>query len=158
MGTTSKAAGLPGMESVTGKTKVAQSAPPPCSGPNVHTTLQSGAEAANHVLASRLPGQGIPASTGQQTAEDSSLGQQQSKPSEQALQSKAPTASAMHGQAASGAAPANSHADTVMEEAAQEKLADTTPWTSTSLAGGLMGNMKHLEAVSQQLAFLPMID
>ena len=145
--TTGKLAGLPDTQAAKLKTKVAQSAVTPSYG---QTTLESWEPAVNHELASCLPGQGIPVSSGQHLAQGPSLSQQQGKPAEQALQSKVPTVSAMPGQAASGALPVNSHADTKIEEAVQEMLVDSTPWISTSLAGGLMGNIKHLEAVSQQ--------
>lgn len=105
-----------------------------------------------------LSGQGVHAASSQQVSESPHVSKQAAKPSEQALHSSGAAAPDAQTRADTRPGLPTAHGsdetDTVMEEEVQRRQADPRPWTSTSLAAGLMGSMKNLEEV-QCLLTLP---
>lgn len=70
------------------------------------------------------------------------------QPEQQTPRAKGPTESALQpGDAEASAPAAQAERATAMEEDSESSPPQAKPWTSSSLAGGLMDNMKNLEAV-----------
>lgn len=99
-----------------------------------------------------LSGQNVHATNSQQVSESPHISKQAAKPSEQSLGSRGPAAPDAQTRADTSPGVPTAHGshetDTVMEEEVQRRQPDPKPWTSTSLAAGLMGSMKHLEEVN----------
>ena len=144
----SKAAGLP-EDPVTsrtiGLTRAAATLPVTPHGP-----VTKAAALPSHGAPS--PGQGIHTTSGHTMPESPCIGKQVAKPSEQPLQSRGPSALDVQTHAdtrpAAPNAPGNGGTDMVVDEEMQGRQVHPQTWTSTSLAAGLMGNMKSLEEVS----------
>ena len=84
--------------------------------------------------------------------------QQQQQQQQQPLsESSEPVVSASCGDVQMSAPDTPVEKDTVMGEEGQNSLPTAKPWTSTSLAGGLMGNMEKLEAVRSPYSMLASI-
>ncbi|KAL3142723.1 hypothetical protein ABBQ38_003023 [Trebouxia sp. C0009 RCD-2024] len=115
----------------------------PSAGANPHKPVTQ--TASMHPNVSSLLGQGRPAIRDHHTTGSPRINQQAAQPAELSLQGNLPIAPKVQSQA--GTRPAGPTADTVMEEEVHGRPADPNPWTSTSLAAGLMGNMRNLEEV-----------
>lgn len=119
-----------------------------------------------------VPGQCVHATGGQHTSKSPGSSKQAAKPPQQSLHSKGPDApdaqtpeqllhltgpNAANAQTLADTRPGvpaawgSTDTDTVMQIEVQERQADPKPWTSTSLAAGLMGNTKNLEEVNSPL-------
>ena len=145
----SKARGLP-KAPLTSKTHgVAGTAP--TTGATPHESVTNALSM--HSSVRPVPGQGVHATSGQQAPESLVVNKQAAKPPEQSLYSNGPNAPYTRTQA--DTRPSTAHGsdetDAVVEEEVQGRQADAKLWTSTSLAAGLMGNMKHLEEVNSPL-------
>ena len=147
----SKATGLPKAQLTSTTTGMARAAPMTGAAPHESVTNT----ASMHSSVRPLPGQGEHAISGQQAPEIPCISKQAAKSPEQSLRSKVPIApdAQIHAdtrpcvQAAHG----NDETDAVMVGEVQGRQTDPKPWTSTSLAAGLMGNMKNLEEVNSTL-------
>ena len=150
-GASSKGLGLLSTASASVQTGLAQAAHAPASGTHLPKAKQPAA--ASHAPASLSPGLASSPSS-MHTADIASLSKPDAKASEHPLQSNRQAAPAVLSQAATGTSTASlqgrDETDVVMEEAEHVRQTDSKPWTSTSLAGGLMDNMKHLQAVRLQ--------
>ena len=102
-----------------------------------------------------LPGQGIHATGGQHSPESPGTSKQAAKSPEQSLHSKGPNVPDAQTQADTrpSVPPARGNHETgaVTQIEVQARQAPPKPWTSTSLAAGMMGNMKNLEEVNSPL-------
>lgn len=101
--------------------------------------------ASMHPSVSPVPGQGVHAIRDHRMTGSPCINQQAAQPPQLSLQGNTPMAPKIQSQA--GRRPGGPTADTVLEEEIHGRHADPKPWTSTSLAAGLMGNMRNLEEV-----------
>lgn len=105
-----------------------------------------------------LSGQGVHATSSQHVSGSPHISKQAAKPSEDLLHSRGPAGPDAQTRADTEPGAPTAHGsdetDIVMEEEVQRRQADPEPWTSTSLAAGLMGSMKSLEEVIYLLMLL----
>ena len=147
----SKATGLPKAQLTSKTTGMARAAPMTGAAPHESVTNT----ASMHPSVRPLPGQGEHAVNGQQAPESPGISKQAAKPPEQSLHSKGPNAPDAQTKADTRpgvqAAWGKDKIDAVMEGEVQGRQTNSKPWTSSSLAAGLMGNIKNLEEVNSPL-------
>lgn len=113
-------------------------------------SVQAAVKAVSPVLTVTCPAHAALTAPAQQLTFASSIAKTPAaqQPEQQTPRAKGPTESALQpGDAEASAPAAQAEQATAMEEDSESSPPKAKPWTSSSLAGGLMDNMKNLEAV-----------